>query len=113
MENNVAVSHTVKIKTVKNKIAPPFKEVELTLRYGHGFDAMDDLVTLATTFEVIKKAGSFYSYNDERIGQGKEKAVAFLSERPDLLEEIRARVLELMRGGPAAQTHDADPAITA
>ncbi|GGK36797.1 hypothetical protein GCM10008955_33280 [Deinococcus malanensis] len=113
MENNVAVSHSVKIKTVKNKIAPPFKEVELTLRYGHGFDAMDDLVTLATNFKVIKKAGSFYSYNDERIGQGKEKAVAFLSERPDLLEEIRARVLEPMCGGPAAKTTDAESTLTA
>jgi recombination protein RecA len=98
MVDNVAVSHTVKVKTVKNKVAPPFKEVELTIKYGHGFDAMDDLVTLATNYEVIKKAGSFYSYGEERIGQGKEKAVAFLEGRTDLLEEIRERVLAKMRG---------------
>ncbi|ACO47564.1 putative recombinase A (plasmid) [Deinococcus deserti VCD115] len=111
MVDNVAVSHSVKVKTVKNKVAPPFKEVELTLRYGHGFDAMDDLVTLATTFEVIKKAGSFYSYGDERIGQGKEKAIAFLSERPDLLADIRERVLAQMRGTPVAPLPE--PALSA
>ncbi|CAM3446660.1 hypothetical protein DEDE109153_17365 [Deinococcus deserti] len=72
---------------------------------------MDDLVTLATTFEVIKKAGSFYSYGDERIGQGKEKAIAFLSERPDLLADIRERVLAQMRGTPVAPLPE--PALSA
>ena len=66
---NDAIGNTVKVKTVKNKVAPPFKEVELTLMYGKGFDQLSDLVTLASDMDIINKAGSFYSYGEERIGQ--------------------------------------------
>ncbi|WP_027481846.1 recombinase RecA [Deinococcus pimensis] len=96
---NDAVGNTVKIKTVKNKVAPPFQEVELTLMYGKGFDQLSDLVTLASDFEIIKKSGSFYSYGDDRIGQGKEKAIAYIGERPELEQEIRDRVLAAIREG--------------
>ncbi|MFC4454089.1 recombinase RecA [Deinococcus sonorensis] len=91
-EGNEAVSHTVKIKVIKNKVAPPFKEVELTIGYGSGFDQLSDLVTLASDYDIIKKAGSFYSYGDDRIGQGKDKAIAYIKERPALEDEIRQRV---------------------
>lgn len=96
-----AVANTVKIKTVKNKVAPPFKEVELTLIYGKGFDQLTDLVTLATEMDIIKKAGSFYSYGTDRIGQGKEKAIGYIAERPELEEEIRARVMAQIQAPPA------------
>ncbi|MXV20738.1 MULTISPECIES: recombinase RecA [Deinococcus] len=96
---NDAIGNTVKVKTVKNKVAPPFKEVELTLMYGKGFDQLSDLVTLASDMEIIKKAGSFYSYNDERIGQGKEKAIAYIAERPEMEAEIRTRVLGAIKEG--------------
>jgi len=91
-EGNEAVSHTVKIKVIKNKVAPPFKEVELTLGYGTGFDQLSDLVGLASDYDIIKKAGSFYSYGDDRIGQGKDKAIAYIKERPALEDEIRQKV---------------------
>ncbi|MFC3831248.1 MULTISPECIES: recombinase RecA [Deinococcus] len=100
---NDAVGNTVKVKTVKNKVAPPFKEVELTLMYGKGFDQLSDLVTLASDMDIIKKAGSFYSYGDERIGQGKEKAIAYLSERPQMQDEIRERVMVAIRTGNAPE----------
>ncbi|PYE54512.1 recombinase RecA [Deinococcus yavapaiensis] len=100
---NDAVGNTVKIKTVKNKVAPPFQEVELTLMYGKGFDQLSDLVTLASDFEIIKKSGSFYSYGDERIGQGKEKAIQFISERPEMEQEIRDRVLAAIKEGRASK----------
>ncbi|EYB67133.1 recombinase A [Deinococcus phoenicis] len=96
---NDAVGNTVKVKTVKNKVAPPFKEVELTLMYGKGFDQLSDLVTLASDMDIIKKAGSFYSYGDERIGQGKEKAIAYIAERPEMEQEIRDRVLASIKEG--------------
>ncbi|GGJ70951.1 recombinase RecA [Deinococcus aquiradiocola] len=98
-ENNEAVSHTVKIKVIKNKVAPPFKEVELTIGYGTGFDQVSDLVTLATDAEIIRKAGSFYSYGDDRIGQGKDKAIAYIAERPALQAEIRTKVLAAIEHG--------------
>ncbi|ACO46941.1 recombinase RecA [Deinococcus deserti] len=100
---NDAVGNTVKVKSVKNKVAPPFKEVELTLMYGKGFDQLSDLVTLASDMDIIKKAGSFYSYGDERIGQGKEKAIAYIAERPEMEQEIRDRVLNAIRGGASEQ----------
>ena len=96
---NDAIGNTVKVKTVKNKVAPPFKEVELTLMYGKGFDQLSDLVTLASDMDIIKKAGSFYSYGEERIGQGKEKAIAYIAERPEMEAEIRARVLGAIKEG--------------
>ncbi|GGK24202.1 protein RecA [Deinococcus malanensis] len=100
---NDAVGNTVKVKSVKNKVAPPFKEVELTLMYGKGFDQLSDLVTLASDMDIVKKAGSFYSYGDERIGQGKEKAIAYIAERPEMEQEIRDRVLNAIRGGTAPE----------
>lgn len=100
---NDAVGNTIKVKVVKNKVAPPFKEVELTLMYGKGFDQLSDLVTLASDMDIIKKAGSFYSYGDERIGQGKEKAIAYIAERPAMEDEIRARVLNSIRTGNAPE----------
>ncbi|WP_102125302.1 MULTISPECIES: recombinase RecA [Deinococcus] len=98
---NDAVGNTVKVKTVKNKVAPPFKEVELTLMYGKGFDQLSDLVTLAADMDIIKKSGSFYSYGEDRIGQGKEKAIQYISERPELENEIRERVLASIKEGRA------------
>lgn len=106
---NDAVANTVKVKTVKNKVAAPFKEVELALVYGKGFDQLSDLVGLAADMDVVKKSGSFYSYGDERIGQGKEKAIAYIAERPEMEQEIRNKVMNLIRNGGAPEM----PAIPA
>ncbi len=94
-----AVANTVKVKTVKNKVAPPFKEVELVLYYGRGFDQLNDLLTMATEMDIVTKSGSFYSYGAERIGQGKDKAAAYLGERPEMQAEIRAKLVEQLRSG--------------
>ena len=96
---NDAVANTVKVKTVKNKVAAPFKEVELTLVYGKGFDQLSDLVTLASDMDIVKKSGSFYSYGEDRIGQGKEKAIQYIAERPAMEQEIRERVTAAIRAG--------------
>lgn len=93
-EGNEAVGIKVKVKVVKNKLAPPFREAELEIYFGRGLDPLMDLVNVAVAAEVIQKAGSWLSYGEIRLGQGKEKAAEFLKERPDLVEEIRARVLE-------------------
>lgn len=92
-----AIGNTVKVKVVKNKVAPPFQEVELSLMYGRGFDQLADLVVLASDMDIIRKAGSFYSYKEQRLGQGKEKTMGFLSEHPEMTEEIRQRVLASIR----------------
>ncbi|GGR37438.1 recombinase RecA [Deinococcus ruber] len=112
---NESVSNTVKIKVIKNKVAPPFKEVELTLSYGTGFDQLSDLVTLASDFDIVKKAGSFYSYGDERIGQGKDKAIAYIKERPELEQELREKVTLhiLSNQGAAAAATAGEPPLDA
>lgn len=107
---NDAVANTVKIKTVKNKVAAPFKEVELALVYGKGFDQLSDLVGLAADMDIIKKAGSFYSYGDERIGQGKEKTIAYIAERPEMEQEIRDRVMAAIRNGNTGEAPAPAPA---
>jgi recombination protein RecA len=98
---NDSVANNVKIKVVKNKVAPPFREVEVQIFYGKGIDQMTDLVNLAVNLEIIDKAGSWFSYNGERIGQGKEKVVEYITARPELEEEIRNKVFESIRAGKA------------
>jgi recombination protein RecA len=98
---NDSVANNVKIKVVKNKVAPPFREVEVQIFFGKGIDQMNDLVNLATSLEIIDKAGSWFSYGGERIGQGKEKVVEYITARPELEEEIRRKVFDAIRGGKA------------
>lgn len=90
---NEAVGVKVRVKVVKNKLAP-FREAELEIYFGRGLDPVADLVNVAVAAGVIEKAGSWFSYGELRLGQGKEKAAEALRERPELLEEIRAKVLE-------------------
>ena len=96
---NDPVDTTVEIKMVKNKVAPPFKAVELTLLFSRSFDQLSDPVTLASDMEIVKKVGSFYSHNDECIGQGKGRAIAYIGERPVLEQESRERVLTAIKVG--------------
>lgn len=98
---NDTVASNVKIKVVKNKVAPPFREVEVQLVFGKGIDQMNDLVNLAVSLDIIDKAGSWFSYKGERIGQGKEKVVEYLNARPEFEQEIRASVYDSIRGGKA------------
>lgn len=81
-----------RIKVVKNKMAPPFKEALVDIVYGQGISQIGELVDMAADLDIINKAGSWYSYNEERIGQGRENAKVYLEEHPELLEEIDQRV---------------------
>ena len=90
---NQAVGNRVRVKVTKNKLAPPFREHEIELYFGKGIDPLADLVTVAIAAEVINKAGSWLSYGDTRLGQGKDKAAEFLRGEPQLVQEIREKVL--------------------
>ncbi|WP_027881829.1 recombinase RecA [Meiothermus rufus] len=90
---NEAVGNRVRVKVTKNKLAPPFREHELELYFGKGIDPWADLVSVAVAAEVITKAGSWLSYGETRLGQGKEKAAEFLRGDPRLAQEIREKVL--------------------
>lgn len=90
-----AIANVVRVKVTKNKLAPPFREAELELYFGRGIDPVADLVTVAVDRGVIQKSGSWFSYGEVRLGQGKEKAADYLRENPEMIDEIRAKVLGL------------------
>jgi recombination protein RecA len=90
---NVVGSRT-RVKVVKNKVAPPFKEVEFDIMYGTGISREGDLIDLASNDGIVEKSGSWFSFKGERIGQGRENAKDYLREHPDTHKEIEARVLE-------------------
>jgi len=91
-QGNDMVGSRVVIKVVKNKMAPPFRQVEADIIFGKGLSRIGDLLDLAVEHGVIKKSGAWFSYNDEKLGQGRENVRDFLEENRDLLDEIEAAV---------------------
>lgn len=90
------VGNKVKVKVVKNKVAPPFKSVVLEIMYGEGVSYISELVDLCVEYNVLKKAGAWYSYEGEKVGQGKEAAKIFIKERPEFKEELEAKLKAAM-----------------
>lgn len=88
------VGNRVKIKVAKNKVAPPFRTAEFDLIYGEGYSRVGSILDMGVTFEIINKAGAFFSYNGERIGQGKENAKNFLREHTEIATEIETKIRE-------------------
>ncbi|WP_455078508.1 recombinase RecA [Peptostreptococcus stomatis] len=88
------LGNRTRIKIVKNKVAPPFKQIEFDIMYGTGISKSGDLLDVAVGIDVIKKAGTWYSYNDEKMGQGRENSKNFLEENEDIAAEIEAKVRE-------------------
>src|SRR5229473_359646 len=88
------VGSRTRVKVVKNKVAPPFKEVEFDIMYGSGISKEGDLVDMASQENILEKSGAWYSFNGERIGQGRENAKDFLRDHPEITKELERRVLE-------------------
>ena len=88
------VGNRTRIKIVKNKIAPPFKEAEFDIMFGEGISKEGDLLDLASDIDVVNKSGAWYAYNGEKIGQGRENAKIFLKNNPDIMSEIESKVRE-------------------
>ncbi len=86
------LGNETRVKVVKNKLAPPFKKAEFEILYGEGISRLGELIDMGVEYDMVKKAGSWYSYNEERIGQGKENARAYLLENPEMANEIDARL---------------------
>ena len=86
-----------RVKVVKNKIAPPFRTAEFDIMYNEGISKTGDILDLAVQHEIVAKSGAFFKYNDETIGQGRDKAKAYLKENPEVLAEIDAKVREKVK----------------
>lgn len=95
------IGNRTKVKVVKNKIAPPFKEAEFDIMYGTGISKTGDVLDLAVELEVVDKSGTWYSYGEERIGQGREKVKTFLSlpENQDIFEKMQTEIKRKLVGG--------------
>ena len=93
---NHAPDAKTRVKVVKNKVAPPFKEAEFDILYGEGVSREGEIIDLGVEARIVEKAGSWYSYNGEKIGQGKDNAREFLKENADLAHEIENKVREAL-----------------
>ena len=94
--DNVLGNET-RVKVVKNKVAPPFRKAEFEISFGEGISKVGELVDLGVEYNIIKKSGSWFSYNDSKIGQGREAVKTALRDNPELAEEIEARIVEAMK----------------
>ncbi len=81
-----------RVKVIKNKVAPPFREAEFDIMYGEGISKVGNVLDMAVNLDIIEKAGSWFSYNGEKIGQGRENVKKYLQENPDILEEVEKKV---------------------
>ncbi len=90
------VGSRVRVKVVKNKVAPPFKKSEFDIMYGQGISYVGDIIDLAVEGNIVEKTGAWYSYDDMKIGQGRENAKSFLTENPDILDAVTAKVKSFM-----------------
>ena len=104
-----AVGNRVRVKVAKNKVAPPFKLAEFDIMYGQGISREGTLLDLGVTHDVVTKSGAFFSYHDDRLGQGRANARAFLKENPDMADEIELQIRE-KAGLPLADVGATAPA---
>jgi len=100
-EREEVVGNQTRVKVVKNKLAPPFKQVEFDIMYGEGISKMGELVDLGVKAGVVEKSGSWFSYDSQRIGQGRENAKTFLKANPDIATKIEAAIRQ--NAGPIAE----------
>ena len=100
-EGTEAVGNRVRVKVVKNKVAAPFRQAEFDIEYGSGISSEGCLIDLGLENDIVQKSGSFFSYGDERLGQGRNNAKAYLRENPDKATEIERKIYDALGVEPA------------
>lgn len=91
-QDGEVVGNRARVKVVKNKVAPPFREAEFDIVYGQGISKAGNILDMAVNLDIIEKAGSWFSYNGEKIGQGRENVKKYLNENPEMMEEVEKKV---------------------
>ncbi len=87
----------VRVKVVKNKVAPPFRSAEFDLIYGEGISKLGEIIDLGAEYDIIKKSGSWYSYGDTKLGQGRDAVKKLLEDNPELADELEAKIREVIK----------------
>jgi recombination protein RecA len=103
------VGNRTRVKVVKNKVAPPFKQAEFDILYGHGISREGGLIDMGVEHGIVRKSGAWYTYDGDQLGQGKENARAFLRDNPDLADEIEKKIKEKLGIGPQVDVDVTDP----
>ena len=103
------VGNQTRVKVVKNKVSPPFKQAEFEILYGYGISRLGELIDLGVQHDIVNKAGSWYSYGDDRIGQGKENVREFLKEHPEMADEIERKIRAILMPPTIAAVPDVVP----
>jgi len=103
------VGNRTRVKVVKNKVAPPFKQAEFDIMYGQGISREGGLIDVGVEAGLVRKAGAWYTYEGDQLGQGKENARSFLRDNPDLANELEKRILEKLGVGPQVDEQPAEP----
>ncbi|OUD34865.1 DNA recombination/repair protein RecA, partial [Flavobacterium psychrophilum] len=91
------LGNRTKVKVVKNKVAPPFKTAEFDIMYGEGVSKTGEILDLAVEFEVIRKAGSWFSYGDTKLGQGRDAVKGLIKDNPELADELEVKIKDLIK----------------
>ena len=92
------LGNRTRVKVVKNKVAPPFKVVEFDIMYGQGISKSGEILDIGVEFEIIKKAGSWFSYNGEKLGQGRDSVKTLIEDNPELAEELENKIKAVING---------------
>jgi recombination protein RecA len=95
-EGDEVVGNETRVKIVKNKVAPPFKQAEFIIMYGEGISKQGELIDLGVKHKLVEKAGAWYSYNGNKVGQGKSNSIKFLKENPEIADEIEGKLREML-----------------
>lgn len=109
-DGDTEYGYTMRVRVVKNKVAPPFRTCDLEIIYGTGISLMGEIIDLAEEHDIIKKSGSWYSYDGNMIAQGREKLKKYLEEHPEFCNEVEAKVRGVLADGGEAEPAKADPA---
>ena len=96
-DGEAVLGNRTKVKVVKNKVAPPFRTAEFDIMYGEGVSKTGEILDLAVEFEVIKKSGSWFSYGDTKLGQGRDAVKSLIKDNPELADELEAKIKELIK----------------
>jgi recombination protein RecA len=91
-----SIGNRVKVKVVKNKVAPPFKQAEFDIMFGEGISKTGELIDYGVKLDIIDKAGAWFSYKDQKVGQGRENSKVFLKDNPEIAKEIEEKILEAL-----------------
>jgi len=105
-QGDEAIGSSVRVKVVKNKVAPPFKKAEFDILYGEGICRSGEVVDLGVQFGIIKKSGSFYSYNGSKLAQGRDATRQLMLDNPDLASEIEEQIMAKIQGGEEAPSEE-------